>query len=476
MKRKNIASSIFICLFAALSGLALGCGLTCLCLVLFARAEKAFLNYALYALSAGILCGLLGVILALVRKSKNKPVSPLAGQFVSAHEEIETKDRFLLLSKKDKAQGIGAISYAIVSSLSEDERAILTPRINEIIYLRIRDFFPVDNSSVAFEKGFFYLSTSKGDLKAKLEETSKQILSSFVLDPTLPDIRLLLGADNNPETLEPSIRLAHAERACTYDAISRLSGALSLYDPAMEIDAKGIDFDLEGAIAEGRIEISYEPLLMKNNKTCAYRRVLRLFDPSRGLIEENELRRLVDNVGKGEQLDAYALTKTLDDLSVWDEGVRHKLKYVIISIGRSTFYRASFLQELRRTFNDRNLDLGRLCLAIGGEALYGDEAYCVNFAKKAHGLGIKVAILDFAARSPLTRIDELAPDLVSFAPSFAKQDERLGKAKIEVLKNTASTIDGGKSNFDTIPDLYPEKDVTASLALERLQNEEEFRR
>ncbi|MBE6127566.1 MAG: EAL domain-containing protein [Erysipelotrichaceae bacterium] len=476
MKKRSVFPIILGCIFLALSGVAFGFGITFLALITFASAELAYLPYSLYAISGGLVLIIIALLILILNKRKGKEEDPFQGEFLKPHVDLLETDVFLKTLNKQRRVPVGAIGYLILSTLSEDERAEISARINEIVYLRIRDFFPEESSTLGYEKGVFRVYASKGDIRAKMEEVAKQTIASFALDPTLPDLRLLLGLEANGAEMEPKLRLEHAVTAMGYDALSRLSGVLSDYDPAMEIDYRGLTFDLQAALDENRVEISYAPLLNKANKTYAYRRVLRLFDPSRGLIEEDELRRLSDNIGQGDLLDRYALEKTLDDLALWDEGVRHKLSCVLLSIGKSSFYRASFLHELRRAFTERGFDLGRLCLAINGADLVSDEAYCASFSKRAHALGIKTAIVGFSSRCPLVRINEMNPDIVSFAPSFFEQDPRLGKAKIEVLKNTALTIASGGDEFATIPDLYPEKDVTPALALERLQNEEEFRR
>lgn len=477
MKKQHRAPLIVAILLSVVAFLASGAGIAFLVLYILKILDASFINYALYSFGGGTLLAVIAFLILIINKKGSKKEDPNKGSFLNPHPELLDKEGFFHASRKETGLPVGCFTYLILSSLSDDERKEVSARINDILYTRIRDFFPEENSLLAFEKeNSFYVLTRKGDIKAKMEETAKQILGAFALDPTLPDIRLLLGLEKSEGELEQEARWNHAKTAATYDALSRLSGALNIYEPSMEIDYRGLTFDLKAALEEGRVEISYAPLLNKANKTHGYRRVLRLFDPSRGLIEEEELRRLADNVRQGELLDRYAIDKTLDDLALWDEGVRHKLAVVLISVGKATFYRASFLHELRRSFAERGFDLSRLCLAINGADLVSDEAYCANFSKRAHSMGIKIAILGFSSRCPLVRINELNPDIVSFDRSFFEQDARLGKAKIEVLKNTAQTIAFGGNEFSTIPDLYPEKDVTPALALERLQNEEEFRR
>ena len=448
-RKKTLLPFVFTCVFAGLSGVAFGVAIAIIARATFVSLDPAVMPVALYSLIGGIVFVLaaLGCLLAL--RKGNKPVDPNAGCFLEPKTDLLSEEEFLLKGKENKTRGMGALTYAILSSLSEDERTFVSPAT-------------------------FLVATDKGDVKAKLEEVSRQALSSLSLDPTLPELRLTIGLEADPSPLEAETRLNHAKLAATYDSLSRLSGSLAAYDKAMEIDSYGLSLNLKEAVDEERLEIGYVPLLAKNNKTYAYMRSVRLFDPSRGLIEEEELRRLADNARQGEVLDEFALAKAFEDLSAFDAGRKKKLPMLVLPIGRSTFYRASFLQELRKTCAQLEVDVSRICLAFSGSSLEADEAYCASFAKKAHGVGIKVAVLGFSAKCPLTRVNELRPDVVSFAPSFFVQDPRLGKAKIEVLKNTALTIEAKEGNYDTIPDLYLEKEVTPSLAVERLQQEEEF--
>ena len=244
----------------------------------------------------------------------------------------------------------------------------------------------------------------------------------------------------------------------------------------MEIDSNRITLDLESALKEERVEITYAPLLDKVNKTFAYLRHVRLFDPSRGLIDEFELRKTSDILGLGEKLDAFALSRSLDDLVAWNGATRHPLNMLILPIGRESFYNASFLQDMRRACVDREIPLERIALAFDGSFLADDESYCATFCRKAHALNFKIAILNFNAKCPLTRVDEIQPDVISYAPSFFKLHPILGKAEAETLRQYGKAIASQQDLFGLVPELYREKEVTSAIALERLLSEEEFRR
>ena len=477
MRKKSLVPFILCCVSSALSGIGFGVAIAIIARIAYAKADVALLPYAFYTLIAGIAFVIMAFVCLLFVHKNNKPKEDLAPYFLEPKADLLTEEEFLEAGKKNPTRGMGCLTYSILSSLSEDERTEICPRINETLLARIRDFFPTSNSIVCFVKaGTFFMATDKGDIKAKMEEVSRQALNSIALDPTMPDIRLLLGLESESGEMDPALRLSRASRAAHYDGISRLSGSLAVYDKAMEIDSYGLSLNLQEAIEEDRLEVGYIPLLNKNNKTAAYLRRIRLFDPSRGLIEEDELRRLADNAHQGEILDEFALNKAFEDLRTFDEGTRHHLPMIILSLGRATFYRASFLQELRKTCAQKDIELSRICLAFPGSMLESDEAYCANFSKKAHNVGLKTAVLGFSAKCPLTRFAELLPDVVSLAPNFAGQDPRLGKAKIDVLKISALTIESKTADFGTVPDLYELKEVTPSLALERLQHEEEFLR
>ncbi|MCR5348202.1 MAG: EAL domain-containing protein [Bacilli bacterium] len=475
MRKTSPVRVIFICLFSALAGISLGVSLAILARPLFAKSEPANLDVAFYCLVGGIVATLIAALIAFIRpKAKGFQAGT---DFLQAHPELLDKDEFLRKANSNPTRPIGVANYLVLSNLSEEEKQDVAPRLNELFISRVLDFFPKENSCVGFIPphtiAFF---TNKGDIKAKMEEVGKQAIANLALDPTLPNVRLLFGLEASEERMEPALRLSHASMASSYDSISRLSGSLASYDKGMEIRTEAAKLGLDKAMEEERLEVGYIPLLSKTNKTYAFLRTLRLFSPSRGLIEEEELRRLSDNAGESDILDEFALDRALDDLVTFDEGVRHKLNMMILSIGRGTFYRASWLQTLRKKCAQREIDVSRLCLAIEGRALETDEAYCASFSKKAHALGIKTAILGFSPKCPMARMSEILPDVVDFAPSFFQFDPVLGKAEITVLKNSAKTIASTSGDFGTIPDLYPTKEVTPSVALEHLQEEEEFLR
>ena len=466
---------VLSCAFLALSGVSLGVGAAFLAILNFMTVDVYYLRYAFIAVIAGIVLIVPAIVFVFLASAPKKDVGK-DSPFLTEHPDLLGEEEILAAARKNPTAAIGTAKYLVLSSLSDDERKEVLPRFNEIVYAQLRSFFAADNSVLSYADGMFLCLTLKGDCKAKLQEAAKQILASFALDPTLPDAKLLLGIEGNEEAMNPQTRLEHAKKSASYDALSRLSGALLPYDEAMEIDSYRLSLDLEGALAQDRIEMTYVPLTDKNNRTVAYLRLTRLFDPSRGLIEEEELRVNADTLGIGLTLDTHLIDRSLKDLVKMDEGTKHHLDLLILPLCRQTFYRAAFLHELRKTLTEREIPLDRIALAFDGGLLVSDEAYCASFAKKAHALNMKVAIVNFSAKCPLHRIKEIAPDLVFLGDSFFSADPRLGKAMVEVLQDYARIVDPGRDLYTLVPDLYRDKEVRAEIALERLQSEEEFRR
>ena len=473
MKKKK-APLVWTFILTAFSGLGFGLALSASVMLCLRKFDSLYAIACFAGLIAGIIFGI-GAIACLLRyKSLLDRYNLLSISFLSPHKRLLTKDAFLSYVERENL-GIAVFDYVILSNISPEEKAQIGPRLNEIPLQRIESAFGEKDAYCSFiPPSTILLACRKGDIKANAEDISKQTLATFGLDPTLPSLKLLVGIEDKKDIDAPT-RLAHALLASSYDSLSRLSGEILVYDKAMEVSAIGEGYDIESAIAEERLEVGYFPLLNKRNKTAALFADISLFDPNRGLIERRELYREGDNLGFASRVDSYLVATVLKDLLEWDIELRHKLSLVILPCSKSAFYEASFLFAIKKTAMDMGIELKRLCLGIPANLLEADESYTATISKKAHAMGLKVAILDFSARCPLHRLSELRPDIISFGEDFASIDPRLRDAEIAMLSESALLLEAPSLKGAYIPDLYPQKKVTPSIALETLRLEEEFR-
>ncbi len=474
MMKKKKAPLVWTFILTAISGLAFGVALS-------ANVMLALKHYdQMYAIAAfgGLLLGLIFLILAVICLLRYKALldryNAISFHFISAHPRLLFKDAFLSRIEKEKL-GIAVFDVVILTNISGEEKSSLLPRLNEIPLQRMEGCYKEEEAYVGFiPPSTILFAARKGDLKANAEEVAKQTLATFGLDPTLPSLKLLVGVEDQKD-IDPETRLNHALIAASYDALSRLSGEALIYDKAMEVSNIGEGYDIESAIKEERLEVSYIPMFNKRNKTAALVADVKLFDPSRGLIARRELYREGDNLGFAPRIDSFVVKKALENLLEWDAELRHKLPLLVLPCTKSSFYEASFLFNIKKIALERDVTLSRLCLGIPANLLADDEPYTSSLAKKIHSLGLKVAIIDFSSRCPLHRIKEIRPDLISFGEDMVDLDLRLLNAELAILHESASLIELPALSGTYTPDLYPQKVVTPDIALENLRLEEEFR-
>ena len=472
--KKKIAPLIWTFILTALSGLGFGLSLSASVMLCLRKFETLYAIASFCGLIAGIIFGLLAIVALIRYKTLLDRYAVMSASFLSAHKRLLPKAVFLSHVSKENLS-IAAIDYVIITNISPEEKARLAPRLNEIPLQRIEAAYGASDCYLSFlPPSTLLFAPRKGDAKANAEEIAKQTLSTIGLDPTLPALKLLIGVGDKKEG-NADVRLANALLASSYDSLSRLSGEVLVYDKAMEVGATGEKYDIDAAIKEERLEIAFVPLLNKRNKTAAYLADVSLFDPNRGLIERRELFREGDNLGYASKIDSYAVFHALTELHAWDEELRHKLGLLVLPCTRTALYEANFLFHVKKAALELEIDLKRLCIGIPGSILENDEAYAASLAKKIHALGMKLAIVDFSPRCSILRINEIRPDLVSFSADFAKIDPRLRDAEVAMLHETAELLETASLKGTYIPDLYPQKKVTSSVALEALRLEEEFR-
>ena len=474
MMKKKKAPLVWTFIFTAFSGLAFGLALSASVMLCLLRFDQIYA----FASFGGLLGGIVFLIFALICLLRYKTLSDrynaIAYNFLGDHPRLLLKDAFLARVEKENL-GVAVIDYAILSKISSEEKAQIAPRLNEIPLQRIESFYKDGEAYWGFIPPTTLLfACRKGDLKANAEEISKQSLSTFGLDPTLPLLKLLIGIEDNKE-LDASTKLLHARIASSYDTISRLSGEVLPYDRAMEVANIGEGFDIQSAIKEERLEISYVPLYNKRNKTAAMLAEVKLFDPSRGLIHRRELYREGDNLGFSPYIDSFVASCVVRHLLQWDVELRHKVPLLVIPCSKTTFYEATFLFNVKKFALENNVALSRICLGVPAKLLIDDEPYTANLAKKAHALGLKIGLIDFSAKCPIHRFREILPDLVSFDEDVENLDPRMFAAEVAILSETASLVASPTLNGIYTPDLYPQKEATPEIALENLRLEEEFR-
>ena len=472
--KKKIAPLIWTFLLTALSGLGFGLSLSASVMLCLRKFETLYAVATFCGLIAGIVFGLLAIVCLLRYKTLLDRYAVMSASFLSRHKRLLPKQVFLDRVSRENLS-IVAIDYVIISNISPEEKARIAPRLNEIPLQRIETNYNDSEAYLSFlPPSTLLFAPRKGEAKANAEEVSKQSLATIGLDPTLPALKLLIGIGDKKEG-SADTRLAHALIASSYDSLSRLSGEVLVYDKAMEVSAIGEKYDIEAAIKEERLEIGFVPLLNKRNKTAAYLIDVSLFDPNRGLIERRELFREADNLGYAARIDSFTVSHALQELHSWDEELRHKLGTLILPCTRTALYEANFLYNVKKAALDLEIDLKRLCIGIPGSILENDEAYASTLAKKIHALGMKLAVVDFSARCSILRVDEIKPDVIFFGGDFASLDPRLRDAEIAILGETAELSESNSLKGVYIPDLYPQKKVTASVAIEALRLEEEFR-
>ncbi len=473
MKKKK-APLVFTFILTAISGLSFGLALSAAVMLCLKKFDSIYAIACFAGLVSGLFFGVAAIACLLHYKTLSDRYNAISANFLSEHRRLLAKDAFLAHVERERLP-IVVFEYTILTNISPEEKAVIGPRLNEIPLQRIESSFKEEEAYIGYlPPATILFSPRKGDAKANAEEIAKQALATFGLDPTLPSLKLLVGIEEKKEG-DVDKRLDHALLAASYDSLSRLSGEAMVYDKAMEVSAIGEGYDIDGAIKEDRLEVGYFPLLNKRNKSAAYLADVSLFDPNRGLIERRELYPEGDNLGFATRVDSFVVASAFKDLVEWDTELRHKLPLLILPCSRSSFYEASFLFNIKKLAMEKEIDLKRICLGIPASLLESDEPYAATLSKKIHAMGMKTALLDFSSRCPLHRLKELAPDIVSFGSDFVSLDPRLLQTELAMLGDTASLLDLDNLKGTYIPDLYVQKKVTPSIALENLRLEEEFR-
>ena len=210
-------------------------------------------------------------------------------------------------------------------------------------------------------------------------------------------ISVSIGISRYPEDGTKSAELMRNSDVALYAAKAAGKRTYRNYLPDMGarmVRRKEIERALRGAIAEGRLEVHYQPQIsLEHGGVVAVEALCRWNDPELGVVRPDEFVSVAEESGLILDLGHWVLRTVAATVSRWPKSLEH-LK-VAVNLSPAQFAHRDLVSELRLLVVETGIDLSRLELEITETALMRDTEATIEQLRALRALGVGLSIDDF---------------------------------------------------------------------------------
>ena len=238
----------------------------------------------------------------------------------------------------------------------------------------------------------------------------------------------LHGTDGN----EPEVLSQRAEQALLRAKALGL-GSYSLYDAALDQalqDRRVLTCDLRQALAQGTLQLHYQPLFNANGRRLqGYEALARWPHPTRGLVPPSDFIALAEQAGLIDELGRWVLHTACREAASWSGGLT-----VAVNLSAVQFEQeGAVVAEVQAALAASGLPASRLELEITESLLMGDTEEVLRSLMALQALGTRIAMDDFGTGySSLSYLWRFPFDKVKIDRAFTQRLGRDGKVDLIV--------------------------------------------
>ncbi len=224
-----------------------------------------------------------------------------------------------------------------------------------------------------------------------------------------------------------------AKLAC--DAIhSTHTSSVQHYDSAMFEGAERhqyITSHLDQAIAEGWIQVYYQPIVRATNgHVCDEEALARWIDPERGFLSPADFIPILEDARLIYKLDLYMVDQVLEKLRRQQEAGLFLVPQSI-NLSRSDFDMCDIVEEIRRRVDDAGFPRRLITIEITESIVGTDFDFIKGEAQRFRSLGFPVWMDDFGSGySSLDVLQGMPVDLIKLDMRFMQQFDTGNKIRI----------------------------------------------
>jgi diguanylate cyclase (GGDEF)-like protein len=171
-------------------------------------------------------------------------------------------------------------------------------------------------------------------------------------------------------------------------------GAFRFFEPEMDekIRARSsLETDLKRAIANGELDIYYQPLVaLETGDVTCMEALVRWHHPQHGLVSPVEFIPIAEETGMIIDLGQFVLRRACRDAVAWPNGIK-----VAVNVSALELDRAGFVDRLKETLAESGLAPRHLQIEVTESAVMSNIDNAIAILTEIRSLGVEVAMDDF---------------------------------------------------------------------------------
>jgi diguanylate cyclase (GGDEF)-like protein len=235
--------------------------------------------------------------------------------------------------------------------------------------------------------------------------------------------------------------LLHAADIAMYRVKRDARGTFRFFEQSMEDDLRAqgtLESDIKRAVAEGKIQPHYQPLVeLRNNRICGFEALARWTHPMRGVVPPDLFIPLIEQLGLMSEFTCSILRQACRDAKHWPDNVR-----LSVNISPSELKDPLLPSRILAILALEGFPPARLEVEITETALVSNIETAKSILTTLQAAGIAVSLDDFGTGyASLSHLRELKFDKVKIDRSFVhsmqtnSESEKIVDAILGLTKN-----------------------------------------
>ncbi|HWA17461.1 MAG TPA: EAL domain-containing protein [Devosia sp.] len=201
-------------------------------------------------------------------------------------------------------------------------------------------------------------------------------------------IALSRGQETDPD------RLFREADIALYAAKASGRGAFRIFEPSMEAgmqERQALRADLRSALANGELEIHYQPLVdLRTERVSSFEALLRWRHPTRGMVSPELFVPIAEDSGLIVEIGNWVLETACAEAVKWPREIS-----LAVNLSTREFAGHHLAKYVARALKNSGLEAGRLELEITESVLLRNSRTNLETLHRLRGLGVRIALDDF---------------------------------------------------------------------------------
>jgi len=166
------------------------------------------------------------------------------------------------------------------------------------------------------------------------------------------------------------------------------------FEPEMDAkvrERRQLEIDLRQAIADGGLEVYYQPCLsLKDDRITGCEALVRWRHPERGMVSPAEFIPIAEDTGLINEIGEWVLATACRDAANWPDDIR-----LAVNVSPVQFKSSTLALKIMAALAASNLPASRLELEITEAVLIRDDDTALEILHQLRAIGVRIALDDF---------------------------------------------------------------------------------